>query len=117
MTSAAPPSLKQVIEALEVEVLTRPDALDRPVSGAVVSDLLSYVMAAAREGHLWITIQTHANIVAVGALGRVAAILVAGGFAPDEDAVEHALDEGIPLLASPETAFALAGKLYELGVR
>ncbi len=117
MSDTAPPRLGDVARVLEAEVLTCSESLDRPVKGAIVSDLLSYVMAAAREGHVWITIQTHANIVAVGALGRVAGIVVAAGFVPDEDAVEHARDEGIPLLTSRETSFALAGRLYELGVR
>jgi len=37
-------------------------------SGGYVSDLLSDVMANAKAGDLWVTLQTHQNIVAVASL-------------------------------------------------
>lgn len=51
---------------------------DRPVSGAYTSDLLSDVMAHAKDGDVLITIQAHHNAVAVASLAGVAAILVCG---------------------------------------
>ena len=47
----------------------------------------------------------------------LSAVLIAGGFEPEEETVARAEEEGIVLLTSAETAHVLAGKLYELGVR
>lgn len=92
-------------------------SLEAVITGAQVSDLLSHVMAIGKAGHFWITNQSHANIVAVAALARLSAILVAAGFEPEEEAVIRAEEEEIPLLTSAESAYTLAGRLYELGVR
>jgi hypothetical protein len=90
---------------------------DAPISGAVVSDLLSYVMAHGKRGDVWVTIQTHSNIVAVAALAGMAAVVIADGNEPAEDTLGRAEEEGIVLLRSEEAAFTLAGRLWESGVR
>ncbi|MEI6500766.1 MAG: serine kinase [Armatimonadota bacterium] len=90
---------------------------DRLVTGAIVSDLLSYVMAKAAAGQVWVTVQGHANVVAVAALAGLAAVVIAAGFEPEDETRDRALEEGIPLFVSEESAFALAGKLYALGLR
>ena len=46
----------------------------------------------------------------------MAAIVIAGGFSPDKETKEKADQEGIPLLAWPDSAYDLAGKIYNLGV-
>jgi hypothetical protein len=43
--------------------------------------------------------------------------LVAAGYEPEEEAIIRAEEEDIPLLTSAESAYILAGRLYELGVR
>jgi len=110
-------TVRRMAEALGLTVLAGSASLDRPISGALVSDLLSYVMASGRGGNVWITIQTHANTVAVAALAGLAAIVVGAGFEPGVDTLSRAEEEEIPLLASSEPAYALAGQLFELGVR
>jgi predicted transcriptional regulator len=90
---------------------------DRPVTGALVSDLLSYVMANGRAGQIWVTVQGHANIVAVAVLANLAAVIVADGFQPEEEAVARAEEEGLALFTSPLDPFTLAGRLYEMGLR
>lgn len=117
MTSAARVTVEQVVERLGLTVQVAGDRPDAPVTGGIVGDLLSYVMANGKQGNLWITIQTHPNIVAVAALGGLAGIVIAGGFQPDEDTVARAEDEGMALLTCEESSFAVAGRLYELGVR
>ena len=91
--------------------------LDADIGGAQVSDLLSYVMAEGKRGQVWITIQTHPNIVAVAGLAGMNAILIAGGFEPEPETVARAEEEEVGLFTSPDTAYLLAGKLYALGVR
>jgi len=109
-------SVARVIEALELSVLAE-GSEEALVTGAQASDLLSYVMAEGRRGQLWVTVQTHPNIVAVAGLAGMHAILIAGGFEPEPETVARAEEEELGLFVSPETAYSLAGKLYELGVR
>ncbi len=87
---------------------------DRPVTGGYVSDLLSDVIANAEEGHVWITVQRHLNIIAVAQLKKVAAVLLPRGSAPDAAVLERARQEGIVLLQGDTDAFELCGRLYGL---
>lgn len=107
----------EAVRALELETITGQRRLERQITGGCVSDLLSYVMASAKAGHLWITIQVHPNVVGVAELLDLSAVLIADGQQPEPDTIERAREHGIPVLTSRENAFALAGKLYALGIR
>jgi predicted transcriptional regulator len=92
------------------------DHLDEEVTGGYASDLLSDVIAHSRKGNLWITIQTHPNIVAVAAMKELAGIILTGGREPDSETLQKAEEEGIPILVSPLFTFELVGKLYQMGI-
>jgi predicted transcriptional regulator len=118
MSDEAQVTVADAVEALGLTVLAGgEEQLRHRITGAMVSDLLSFVMAGAKQGDCWITVQTHPNIVAVAALGQLPAIMVASGFDPEEDTVARAEDEGIPLLTSSLSSYELAGRLYALGIR
>lgn len=87
------------------------------VSGGYASDLLSNVMGQAREGNVWVTMQGHKNIVAVASLAGLAAIVLAGGVKPDQDTIEKATTEDIPLLLTDLSVFEFVGRLYMLGIK
>jgi predicted transcriptional regulator len=86
------------------------------VEDGYCGDLLSEVMANASESCVWLTIQGHQNTVAVAVLREMAAIVVTGGQTPDEETLEKADQEGIPILLWPDSAYQLAGRLYSIGV-
>ena len=107
-------NLKEAVEQLDLRVLTGEDKLGNKVSFGYTSDLLSDVMANSKEGNLWITLQTHQNIVAVAKLKDLAGIIFVNNRQPDEDTVKKAIEEKVPLLQSGETAYVVSGKLYQL---
>lgn len=110
--------LSQIVAALELTPLVEPpQASSRLVQSAIVCDLLSYVMAHGQAGQIWITIQSHVNVVAVASLVDLAAVIIASGFTPEEEVRERAEEENIPIYTSPQPAFLLAGQLYALGLR
>ncbi len=117
MSHEGPVTVRQACQAMGLKVCVAGTGMDTQIDGALVSDLLSFVMANGKPGHCWITIQTHSNIVAVAVLGGLSAIIIASGFYPDEDTTGRAEEEGIPVLTSERSAYELAGELYELGVR
>ena len=111
-------NLQQIIDQLNLNVLTEPrDFASVNPTGGYSSDLLSCVMAGARKGNLWITLQAHLNIVAVAALNEVAAIIITENAQPDEASVAKANQQGVILLATSQPTYEINGKLWELGIR
>ncbi|MCL6614761.1 MAG: serine kinase [Firmicutes bacterium] len=108
--------LGELVEILGLEALVPGDP-DREVTGGYVSDLLSDVMAHARAGAVWVTIQTHQNVVAVASLLSLAAVIVAGGYRPEAETLAKAAAEGVAVYAAADSSFAVAGRLYGLGLR
>lgn len=105
----------ELASALGLAVFTgHNNLLSAEVTGGYAGDLLSDVMSHAREGCVWLTIQTHQNIVAVAVLTGVSAIVICGGRKPDDDTLEKARKEGVVVLGSARTLFETAGKVYKL---
>lgn len=88
--------------------------LDGVVSGGYAGDLLSDVMGHAGERIVWVTCQTHENIVAVARLKNLAAIIIVNGRRPDEAVLKRARDERVPIFSTAEPAFAVCGSLFAL---
>jgi hypothetical protein len=106
--------LRAIVEKLQLQVLVGQERSDTEVTGGYTSDLLSDVMANSRGKNLWITLQTHENIVAVAKLKDLAGIIIINNRKPDEETLKRAKDEQVTILASGETAFKVTGKLYDL---
>jgi len=106
--------VKQIIEQLQLKTLTGQGNLDVEVTGGYTSDLLSDVIANSKEGNLWITLQTHQNIIAVAKLKDLVGIIIVNNREPDEDTLKKANEENVPLLCTSGMAFEVSGKLYEL---
>ena len=107
-------TVKELVEKMNLTVFCGQDYLDREIKGGYTSDLLSDVMGFAREGQVWITLQTHKNVLAIASLKELAAILLVKGNKPEEDMLEQAIDEGIPVLGTDAQTFETTGKVYQL---
>lgn len=108
--------LGELVRFASLEALVPGDP-EQEVAGAYVSDLLSDVMAHAHSGSVWITIQTHQNVIAVASLLNLAAVILAGGHRAGPETIAKAESAGIPVYLSAEPSFIVAGRLYELGLR
>lgn len=108
--------VKDIQERFDLEVAAGAGGLQREVNGGYCGDLLSDVMANSAGGELWLTIQSHQNIVAIAVLRELAAVILVSGRLPDEDTKAKADEEDIPILLSPLPAYILAGRLYSAGV-
>ena len=109
-------NLKEIVDKLALKVAAAGDKLDHEVTGGYASDLLSDVMANSREGDIWVTLQVHPNIIAVATLKDLAGVVIVQGKKPEEQTVEKAKQEGVPLLVSELQAFEIVGRLYNLGI-
>jgi imidazolonepropionase-like amidohydrolase len=110
--------LKAIIDQLNLTVLTAPKPFEQevPMNG-YTSDLLSCVMAGAKNKGLWVTLQAHMNIVAVAALLELSAVIITEGAMPDSATIAKANEQGVTLLATKEPSFEVVGRLWELGLR
>ena len=95
--------VSDLVKELNLTVFCGEAGLDAEISGGYTSDLLSDVMGHIDEGMLWVTMQTHQNIVAVATLKDAAAVLIVKG-----------KEEDVPLLGTPLSAFEVTGKIYSL---
>lgn len=109
--------VKELVEALQGRVLAGEDGLGREVRSGYTGDLLSCVIAGARAGAVWVTVQGHPNVVAVAALVGLAGIVVTEGGRTEESTLEKANQEGVPILATALSSFDVVSALASLGVR
>lgn len=104
--------VSDLVEKYSLKVFSGEEGLENTIEGGYVSDLLSDVMGNATENEVWITLQTHQNVMAIASLKDLAAVILVKGLEPDEDTLEHSREEGIPLLGTATGTFEMAGKLY-----
>lgn len=107
-------NVRDIVNQLSLELKSTKGDLDREVKGCYISDLLSDVMANAKDGELWITLQTHPNIVAVAALKNLAGIIITNKRAPEEETLKKAEDERIMVAVSSSSTFELGGRLFTI---
>ena len=110
-------TVAEIADRLEGSVAASAAPGSPDVGGGYVSDLLSDVMANARDGDVWVTLQKHVNIVAVAQLKNLAAIVIVNGREPDADTRARAAEHGVAIVVTPWPAFDAAGRLYALGLR
>jgi predicted transcriptional regulator len=108
-------TIQELIDKIGLKPLCKFE--DRAVEGVYISDMVSDVMAGAKSGDLWLTVQTHKSIVPAANLVDVSAVVITGGKEVPAETIEFAGKHDIALLTSALPTFALVGKLYELGVR
>lgn len=108
--------LSAVVTEVGLTVLAGGDYLDVEVTGGYVADLLSCVMAGAETGEVWITLQTHANIVAVASLLGISGIVVAESAPVPESTLAKAEQNEIAILSSAKPVYETVKALIAAGI-
>jgi|YNPNPStandDraft_1061719.scaffolds.fasta_scaffold22473_3 predicted transcriptional regulator len=108
--------VNQVVHALNLQVVAGAGALNREITGGYCADLLSCVMARARPGNVWVTLQAHSNVLAIAVLLELAAVIITEGVPIAEEVKARADAENIALLATPHTTFWVVSELGRLGI-
>ena len=103
--------VSELIDKLNLSILTSSDFQDRDITGCYIGDLLSWVMGRAKSGDAWITIMNNINIVAVAELTDVSCIILSEGVSVGEDIIKKADGEDIIILKSDKTSYELAASL------
>lgn len=108
--------IKNICERINAKVLAGAEQLEREISGVYICDLLSWVMSHAKKGDAWITVMSHANVVAVASLLDLGCIIVPEDIEMDADALKKADEEGIPVLSTSLNAYDIAVELNNMGL-
>lgn len=104
--------VSDLVKKYNLRVFSGKQGLENEITGGYVSDLLSDVMGNASENEVWITLQTHQNVMAIASLKDMAAVILVKDLEPDSDTIKHSNEEGIPVLGSSMETFEIAGRLY-----
>lgn len=106
--------VKELIDTLDLTLFCGEGGTGNEVKGGYTSDLLSDVMGNVEEDMIWVTMQTHQNVVAVASLKDVAAVLIVNGYEPDDEMLEKGKEEDLPILGTERSAFEVSGLIYQL---
>ena len=106
-------TIKEMADACGWKLLAGEEGTDAKVDGCYIGDLLSWVMARALSGNVWLTVMGNINAVAVAALTDVAGVVLAEDAALDEAARTRAEMQGMPIYSCPENLYETALKVAE----
>ncbi|MDR1181690.1 MAG: serine kinase [Bacteroidales bacterium] len=109
--------VRELVEKANLKVFSGEKGLDNEISGGYTCDLLSDVMGHAEAGSIWITLQTHKNVMAIASLKELAAIVLVKGYKPDDDTFLQSNKENIPILGTDAETFEISGIIYHLITR
>ncbi|MCX6258128.1 MAG: hypothetical protein NTW49_09585 [Bacteroidia bacterium] len=108
-------TLQEIIKKTSLTPLTNIE--EKEVTGVFISDMLSDVMSSARAGNIWLTVQTHKNIVSAANLIDISAVVVINGKKVPDDTIELANRFHVIILSSPLPSFALASMFIDAGLK
>lgn len=106
--------IRELVTMLNLKVYGGEGGLEAEIQHGYTSDLLSDVMGNAAQGDLWITLQTHKNVIAIASLKDLSAVLLINNNKPEPDMLEQAIEEGIPVLGTSLKSFEISAKIYNL---
>ena len=110
-------TLKKVAEVLEAQVVSGQEMLDRTVKQACGSDMMSDVLAYAKEDFVLLTGLLNIQVVRTADVSDAAALIFVRDKHPEQEVLLAARDKGIPVLYTRYTMFEACGRLYGLGIR
>jgi serine kinase of HPr protein (carbohydrate metabolism regulator) len=105
---------KDLVEKLGLKQLSKSE--HRDVDGVFISDMVSDVMAGAKSGNLWLTVQTHKSIVPAANLVDVSAIVITSDKTVPQETIDLATKYNIVILSAAIPTFELISKLYGAGL-
>lgn len=83
-------------------------------TGCYCGDLLSWVMAKAPAGSVWLTVMGNVNCVAVASLRDLACVVITEGAPLDEAALARAAQQGVTIYTTGSSTYDCAAAVSEL---
>lgn len=109
-------TVAELMDATGARLLSAGADTDVSITCGYSCDLLSWVMARGKPGMAWITVQTHMNVLAVAALMDFSCVIIPEEITVEPEVLERAQREGIAVLGSPMSAYALCALMHQHGI-
>lgn len=109
--------LVEVKEILNAKVWVGEDKLETEVRLACGCDLMSDVLAFAKEKIVLLTGLINLQVIRTAEMLDIKAIVFVRGKVPTEDMIDLARERGICLFSTQIPLYLACGKLYEAGLR
>ena len=100
-------TVRELAEKMNMQAVSEGD-MSRSIKDCYLCDMLSFVMAKAKEGDAWITVQTNINVVAVASLADCACVIIPEDIAVEDPTMQKANAQGVTILRASQTAFEIA---------
>ena len=108
--------VKEVIAISNGTLLTPDVNLDREIKGGFSGDLMSDVLASVQAEAVLITGLCNPQVVRTALIADIRLIIFARGKKPGEDILNLAIDENLPVAASPLGLYEISGRLKQAGL-
>ena len=106
-------TVRALTDLLGLEVLSLPEG-ERTVCGVYTGDLLSWVMARVKEDHVWVTVMTNANMVAVATLTDVSLVIVTDGSEIPPETLALTNEKGVNLARTSASSYEVCVRLGQV---
>ncbi|NLJ86270.1 MAG: hypothetical protein GX322_07500 [Firmicutes bacterium] len=109
--------IKEVLEVIDAELLTKPEHMERQVLSVCGADLMSDVLAFTKAKTLLLTGLTSIQAIRTAQVVDLAGVVFVRGKRPSPEVVEMANEEDLPLLVTHHPLYETCGKLYTCGLK
>lgn len=107
----------EVKEILCAEVLCGEKNINKEISYAFGSDLMSDVLAYVKGKTLLLTGLTNQQVVRTAEMADLSVIVFVRGKKPEEEIVQLAMENDMVLLSTKDSMYTASGKLYGNGLQ
>jgi predicted transcriptional regulator len=109
--------LQEVVTALDAEILSGEEFLEREVETCCGSDLMSDVLAFTKHNTLLCTGLTNLQVIRTADMTDLSGIVLVRGKRVALNFLQEAESQGLPVLTTKHTMFEACGILWEKGLR
>jgi len=110
-------TLQEIKEILDAQVIIAPQDPRMELKMACGCDLMSDVLAFAKEDSLLLTGLTNLQVVRTAEMANIKALVFVRGKEPDREAIALAMAKNIPILLTELPMYEACGRLYQAGLR
>lgn len=105
-------TIRKAAEVLEATLIYGHD-IDKPLSSACGADLMSDVLAFAKEGSMLLTGMVNQHVIRTAEMLDVLCICFVRGKKPTDDICALAKQTGVTLICCDMTLYEACGRLYQ----
>lgn len=110
-------TIRDIVEALDAQVLCGDEVLDREVGVVIASDLVSDILCCRDEGPFLITGLAKIQILRAAEMLDLIGICFVRGKQPDQAVVDYAREIDLPVILTTRTMYETSGLVYRLGIK